>query len=65
LHQARKLAAREGATPPTLVASNVGAVRIHPVRVHVDCNAAINVHSDGPIVVTLAGCWSDEVDRSD
>jgi hypothetical protein len=39
-----------------IVAQNVSAVTIHPNRAKVNCNATLNVQSDGPIVVTLAGC---------
>jgi predicted esterase len=37
-------------------ATNVAAATIDPSRAHVDCNARLNVTSDGPITVTLAGC---------
>ncbi len=37
-------------------ATNVGAITIDPVRAGVDCGAKLNVTSDGPIQVTLAGC---------
>jgi hypothetical protein len=39
-----------------IVATNIRAVTIHPERARVDCNAVVNVQSDGPITVTLAGC---------
>jgi Prolyl oligopeptidase family len=52
-----------GDTPRTPVrnaidirAVNVSAVTIYPLRARVNCNAKINVDSDGPIDVTLAGC---------
>ena len=37
-------------------ATNLSAVTIDPRRARVDCNAKVNVTSDGPLVVTLAGC---------
>jgi hypothetical protein len=37
-------------------ATNVAAATIDPTRAHVDCNAKLNVTSDGPITITLAGC---------
>ncbi|MGN6868008.1 MAG: glucodextranase DOMON-like domain-containing protein [Solirubrobacteraceae bacterium] len=37
-------------------ATNVGTATIDPSRAHVDCNAKLNVTTDGPITVTLAGC---------
>jgi dienelactone hydrolase len=37
-------------------ATNVATATIDPSRAHVDCNATLNVTSDGPITVTLAGC---------
>jgi hypothetical protein len=39
-------------------ATNLSAVTIDPGRARVDCNAKVNVTSDGPLVVTLAGCGS-------
>ena len=52
-----------GATPAIpvanrldIVATNISAVTIYPARARVDCNAVVNVQSDGPITVTLAGC---------
>src|SRR5439155_12354312 len=39
-----------------VVAKNISAVTIHPARARVDCSATVNVQSDGPVVVTLAGC---------
>jgi hypothetical protein len=39
-----------------LKATNLSAMTIDPRRAGVDCNATINVTSDGPIEVTLAGC---------
>jgi predicted esterase len=37
-------------------ATNVSAVTVYPARAHVDCNATLNVTTDGPLTVTLAGC---------
>lgn len=37
-------------------ATNVATATIDPSRAHVDCNAKVNVTSDGPIAITLAGC---------
>jgi hypothetical protein len=37
-------------------ATNVATATIDPSRAHVDCNATLNVTSDGPITVTLARC---------
>lgn len=39
-----------------ITATNVSAVTIYPDRARVNCHAEINVDSDGPIDVTLAGC---------
>lgn len=39
-----------------ITATNVKAVTIDPGRARVDCNAALNINSDGPIDVTLSGC---------
>ncbi|HEX6488970.1 MAG TPA: glucodextranase DOMON-like domain-containing protein [Candidatus Dormibacteraeota bacterium] len=37
-------------------ATNIGSITIDPARAGVDCNAKLNVTSDGPLKVTLAGC---------
>jgi hypothetical protein len=37
-------------------ATNIATATIDPSRARVDCNAKLNVTSDGPITVTLAGC---------
>ena len=42
-----------------IVATNISEVTIHPKRARVNCNAVVNVQSDGPITVTLAGCSKD------
>lgn len=52
-----------GAAPATpasdtidITATNVATAHIDPQRAHVDCNAKLNIQSDGPIAVTLDGC---------
>lgn len=59
-----------GATPAIskadvldITAANVGAITIDPVRAGVDCSAKLNIKSDGPISVTLAGCSSSPGSR--
>src|SRR3954454_16344761 len=37
-------------------ATNVKQVTINPARARVDCDAQLDVKSDGPLAVTLAGC---------
>jgi hypothetical protein len=37
-------------------ATNVGSVTIDPARARVDCDAQLDVKSDGPLEITLAGC---------
>jgi predicted esterase len=37
-------------------ATNVSAVSVNVTRAKVDCNATLNVTTDGPLVVTLDGC---------
>jgi hypothetical protein len=37
-------------------ATNVAEATINPQRAHVGCDATVNVVSDGPIAITLAGC---------
>ena len=41
-----------------ITATNVKSVIIDPRRARVDCHAALNVHSDGPLKVVLSGCGS-------
>jgi hypothetical protein len=41
-----------------IVATNVAAVVIDPARAGVDCAATLQVTTDGPVTVTLAGCGS-------
>jgi hypothetical protein len=48
----RLLAGVSGAARAMLAAT----ATIDPSRAHVDCNATLNVTSDGPITITLAGC---------
>ena len=40
----------------TVNATNVATVTVDPARAKVDCNALLQVTSDGPIAITLAGC---------
>ena len=37
-------------------ATNIAELTIDPQRAKVDCDAAVKVESDGPLVVSLAGC---------
>ena len=37
-------------------ATNIATATIAPSRARVDCNAKVNITTDGPITVTLAGC---------
>lgn len=46
-----------------ITATNVGSITIDPQRAAVDCQAKLNVKSDGPIKVTLAGCSSSASSR--
>jgi hypothetical protein len=39
-----------------ITATNVSAVTIDPVRARIGCDATLDVRSDGPVDVTLAGC---------
>ena len=39
-----------------LTLTNITTVTIDPRRAHIDCGANLNVTSDGPATVTLAGC---------
>jgi Prolyl oligopeptidase family/C-terminal binding-module, SLH-like, of glucodextranase len=41
-----------------ITATNVKVVTIDPVRARVDCAAHLNVNTDGPLTVTLTGCWT-------
>ena len=52
-----------GATPTTpvadtldITATNVSTAVVNVSRAKVDCNAKLNVTTDGPLTVTLAGC---------
>jgi hypothetical protein len=37
-------------------ATNIGAITINPAAAHVDCGVKLDVHSDGPIKITVLGC---------
>ncbi len=37
-------------------ASNIAALTVHPQRAGLDCNAEIELDSDGPVDIRLAGC---------
>jgi hypothetical protein len=37
-------------------ATHVSTVTVNPTRASVDCNATLHVTTDGPLIVTLAGC---------
>lgn len=39
-----------------LTLTNIATVTIDPRRANIDCDANLNVTSDGPATVTLAGC---------
>ncbi|MGH2925985.1 MAG: hypothetical protein ACRDK1_08450 [Solirubrobacterales bacterium] len=39
-----------------LDAQNLGRVVVHPARAHLSCQADLDVTTDGPLAVTLAGC---------
>jgi hypothetical protein len=53
-------------TPPTtpvadklvINATNIASATINPARAKVDCSAQLNVTTDGPLTITLAGCPS-------
>jgi hypothetical protein len=56
-----------GPVPPALTrnrlditAQNIASVTIDPGRARVSCGAALNVQTDGPVNVTLAGCGRTE-----
>ncbi len=58
---------RWGPVPPALTrnrldidAQNISALTIDPRRAHVSCGAALDVKTDGPVSVTLAGCGRTE-----
>jgi hypothetical protein len=40
----------------TITATNIASAIINVARAHVSCQAKLNIRSDGPIKVTLAGC---------
>lgn len=39
-----------------ITARNIAAVTVHMQRARLDCNAVVNVDTDGPMTVTLQGC---------
>jgi hypothetical protein len=39
-----------------LAAHNLAAVTIHPARAHLSCHPQLQVTTDGPLRMTLAGC---------
>jgi hypothetical protein len=39
-----------------ITAANVATVTVDPARARVDCNVVLDVHTDGPLTVNLAGC---------
>ena len=43
-----------------IIATNIAAFTVNPSRARVDCNADLNVTTDGPLTVTLAGCGRSE-----
>ena len=52
-----------GATPSApgsdtidIKATNIAKAAIDVQRAHADCNAQLNIVSDGPIAVSLTGC---------
>ena len=48
--------ARPVADELDVTATNVATATIDPARAKLDCNAKLNVRTDGPIKITLAGC---------
>jgi len=61
-------------SPPTVTtindqidikASNISNVVIDPIRARIDCNAVVNVQSDGPINVVIHGCLQGDIDLND
>jgi hypothetical protein len=39
-----------------LNATNLATATVDPARAHLDCNARVNLKTDGPVTITLAGC---------
>jgi hypothetical protein len=39
-----------------LDATNLASLTVDPTRAHLDCNARVEVKTDGPVRVMLAGC---------
>jgi len=48
-----------------IVATNISNVVIDPIRARIDCNAVVNVESDGPIDVVIHGCLNGDVNLDD
>jgi len=48
-----------------VTATNISKVVIDPIRARVDCNAVVNVTSDGPINVVIHGCLKGDLNLSD
>jgi hypothetical protein len=48
-----------------ITASNISKVVIDPIRARIDCNAVVNVTSDGPTNVVIHGCLRGDVDLND
>ena len=46
-----------------ITATNVSSIVINATRARVDCNAALNVNSDGPLSVLLTGCRGGQSTR--
>jgi len=46
-------------------ATNISNVVIDPIRARIDCNAVVNVQSDGPINVVIHGCLQGDIDLND
>ncbi len=40
----------------TITATNISRVVVHPRRARLDCRAKVEVNSDGPLTVVVAGC---------
>ena len=40
----------------TITATNVSRIVVHPHRARIDCRAKLDVTTDGPVKVTIAGC---------
>jgi hypothetical protein len=40
----------------TITATNLSRIVVHPRRAKLDCRAKLDVTTDGPVTVTVAGC---------